>query len=211
MRDDRFLPFEYGRRDPLLGIGDEDKNAQHVYDSPKLNGLMKPHVFARLRNISFHAMFVIPKTTLSFIHKDLDKNEEDKFTEYIGRTNIIRSFVKMTSLSSTITRLNVHLGFQVNPFFPGVCPSDFPYLSKDEFEKLQFAHDSRCIIAARRRATELFVDSGALDPLYGLDNVKYFSLDFTKGEGEQELPQKLLDTAQDMKLSIERRYLARKL
>ncbi|KAL2050745.1 hypothetical protein ABVK25_008983 [Lepraria finkii] len=134
-------------------------------------------------------MFVIPKTTLSFIHKDLDKNEEDKFTEYIGRTNIIRSFVKMISLSSIITHLNVHLGFQ----------------------KLQFAHDSRCIIAARRRATELFVDSGALDPLYGLDNVKYFGLDFMKGEGEQELPQKFLDTAQDMKLGIGRRYLARKL
>ena len=53
------------------------------------------------------------------------------------------------------------------------------------------------------------MDSGALDPLYGLDNVKYFSLDFKKAGGEEELPQKLLDMAQDMKLSIERRYLAR--
>ena len=219
LREDPFLPFEYGRservwrHDPLLGIGDEDKNGQHFYDSPKLNGFMEPHVFTRLRNISFHAMFVIPKTTFPFIHEDLsiDKDDEDKLTKHRGRTDIIRSLVKMISFSSTITLLNVHLGFQVNPFFPGVYPSDFPYLSKDEFGKLQFAHDSRYIIAACRRATELFVDSGALDPLYGLDNVKYFSLDFMKGEGEEELPQKLLDMAQDMKLSIERRYLVRKL
>ena len=175
LREDLFRPFEYGRservwrHDPLLGIGDEDKDGQHFYDSHKLNGVMEPYVFARLRNISFHAMFVIPKTTFPFIHEDLsiDKDDEDKFTEYRGRTNIIRSFIKMISFSSTIILLNVHLGFQVNPFFPGVYASDFPYLSKDEFEKLRFAHDSRYIIAACRRATELFVDSGALDPLYG--------------------------------------------
>lgn len=219
LREDPFQTFEYGRservwrHDPLLGIGDEDKNGQHFYDSPKLNGFMEPLVFARLRKISFRAIFVIPKTIFPFIHEDLsiDKDDEEKFTEYIGRTNIIRSLVKMISLSSTITLLNVHLGFQVNLLFPGVYPSDFPYLSKDEFDKLRFAHDSKYIIAARRRATELFVDSGALDPLYGLDNVKYFSLDFMKWEGEEELPQKLLDMAQGMKLSIERRYLARKL
>lgn len=130
-------------------------------------------------------MFVIPKTTFPFIHEDLtiDKDDEDKWAEYTGQTTIIRTFVKLICLCSTISRLNIRLGFQVNPLFFGIKPSDFPYLSIDEFAKLRFVHDSRYIIAARRRATELFTNSGVLDPLYALDNVKCFNLEFMKEEG----------------------------
>ncbi|MCJ1248977.1 hypothetical protein MMC30_006198 [Trapelia coarctata] len=41
------------RHNPLLGVGHRDSNGAHVYDTPAMDGLMEPHIFAKFKNVDF--------------------------------------------------------------------------------------------------------------------------------------------------------------
>lgn len=144
------------------------------------------------------------KATAFYIDDDyqVDSAEEQEFKDLVRHSNIMQYFMEILSRSPKISRLTVEVEVLVEPAFSRLLPGNRGFPDEDS-KKEEGARSSRYTNAAYRRATELFVDSGALEVLRELKNVKSFDLRFVKPEQKEDLLSKYLELAWDTNHAIE--------
>ena len=122
--------------------------------------------------------------------------------------DIIQNFVDLLSNSPLIRRLEFILDVSVR------CKNVSDNLSSDsddESDSQKEAEENEKMDFADERATELFLESGVLDSLRKLSNVKCFSLEIETmcGYGFMELKQRHLNMVEDLKRAIENNWVVK--
>lgn len=155
-------PLQYRRSNGLL---------VRTHKSRRFRGKMYPHVFSRFRNIIFQMSFnhmYFPDPVFTGRHAsfpvDLDYSIAppylDAFAKHISSTKIIRDFVTVISQASLISTLWITLDIEVlvEPARSACRPVEFPVKARE---------------VANKKAVEIWLECGVLDPLKKLKNVKY--------------------------------------
>jgi hypothetical protein len=96
------------RHNPLFGIGHRQENGEHVYNTVDLNGLLEPHVFARLQNVRLELSFIDWSFAILF---EIDDRRNVKWdARFMGR---LRQDIRSEHLTmlKDLTRLISNLKF----------------------------------------------------------------------------------------------------
>lgn len=180
------------RYDPRNGLGKKNKKGEVIYRSPKLEGLLDPHVFARFRKIRFDVYLDQDDLPIDFTlwidDETLTLNQEqaEDYVRHNKRLPIIKDFVKIISKSPLITHLNITLETDVEAQSVAIVRAenfdedDEEMEGDDETEDVldMDAKAARAQYAANKKCAELLADSGLFNPLLKLNNVKNFNFKF---------------------------------
>ena len=181
-------------------------------------GTIRPHIFTRFQKVRYEAGFDLWQDMASpelRISDDFQISTEDEtrlvtyFKDATARDipalYLIQEFVDMLLKSPLINILEVALSVKVPP----------------DHSSLDFRRDGQLgpvgsakVEAVDSRAYELFLESGVLEPLKKLTNVKRFTFDFALVNylPQRKLfqpKQKHLDIIDDLKTSIERNWIVK--
>ena len=201
------------RRDSPIVI--ESRKVSCPYDyrcrrSRNWKGILIPRILTRFQNVRYEAGFDLGSAPDLFISEDFQISDEDEtsLVTYfkdaeaclIPALYIIQAFVDMLSTSPLINNLEVALSVKVPPIYSRVDTHRDGELGPIDAAKEE---------AVNLRAYELFLESGVLEPLKKLRNVKRFTFDFAL---VNHLPQRKLfqpkqnhlDIIDDLKTTIER-------
>ena len=181
-------------------------------------GAVRPYIFTRFQKVRYEAGFDLWADSAPpnmYIGKDLKtlNADETRLVTYfksaqackIPALYVIQEFVDMLSKSPLINILEVALSVKV--------PAN--YLDSDSSSNRVFDYEAvKKEEAVNLRAYELFLESGVLEPLKKLTNVKRFAFDFALVD---HLPQrklfhpkqKHLDIVDDLKATIERNWVVK--
>lgn len=157
------------RHNPLDGIGYREEDGSHVYNTPPMDGLMEPHMFARFQRVTFHADFEFTAAESHlYIDDDFNINTDDRarFIAFLRRPGVFELLVQLLSNSPTLHRLSIGLNVQVWANYDS-HPGDSD--EERDFKKMG---------AANERAADIFMDSGILNSLQKMSNVKSFEFLF---------------------------------
>jgi hypothetical protein len=201
------------RHNPVYGVGKTNTNGVVTYATPKMGGLLDPHVFARFRNILFEASFdYLHMQSVDFWIDDetFVVNPEDAadFRRLMRKSPIMKDFVKILSNSPFISRLCVRLGMEIMP------RSNFMDEEMDTDGDTDNMEDKAELIMekANERATEMFLDSKICDALLKLENVRNFEfkldLDNHQDGTEYEPLPRHVELFKEMKEKIEGNFKA---
>lgn len=188
----------------------------------KFGRTMEPHVFAKLERIAFSADLNFDLEgedgqvwPMLFVDDEMRTNREDqeRFTACLkGKgphfppvSNIFQQFVNVLVKSRYISHLDVCLGVEI------VALIDVDS-EEEEDQDLEEECAERKENAATKRAMELVLEAGVLNPLKQLENVKRFSLSFDVlpfNDVEFKPKNKHLDIIRDLKEKIEGNFLAK--
>lgn len=216
------------RYNPLKGIGKRDEEGVVTYESPPLEGLLDPHVFARFQKLSFEICFdedYLPPDFEIWINDDtleLNQSEADEYKTIMERSTMIRDIVKIISESQNITHLSIKLEAGIGALSANIVrarDADDDYdssIDNEDDEERQAIEDKadKTECAANEKAAELLVESNLFDPLLQLSNVKNFKFEFQfyhEEFAEPEDPpfkpqQKTMEKIAAMKALIEDNY-----
>ena len=199
----------------------ERKNANGIqnFGKPGSGGRMEPHVFTRFQRIRYEADFnycdghASPEIYM-YVHKDhhiSDVDETHAITYFKDATAcrppaalIIQEFVDLLLDSPLINLLEVALSVEIEAnYIPIHHIGDDGTFSLTKYSELQEV--------VNKRAYELFLESGALEPLKKLTNVKCFRFDLALVSylPQRKLfqpSQKHLGIINDLKTAIERNF-----
>ena len=190
------------RHNPLLGIGYRKRNRNQFYYTPILGGLMEPHVFARFRKVHLQVKsYFEDQLPFLYINDDFTFSwkEEKRIKGVLLDTTLMKTFVKILSNSPFLNELSVHLEMGVGIAHGSGDTTEPPFNTKE------LQQQSHLIAAAQARAAELFIDSGMLDPLLDLSNVKSFKLTFEQVDHNKQ--HTYLETAKGLMRHIEGNYV----
>jgi hypothetical protein len=177
------------RYDPRKGVGFKNRKGDTIYKSPKLEGILDPHVFARFRKIKFdcyldqdqlaaESSIWIDDTTLT-----LNQSHVAEYQKAIERLPIYKGLVKILSHSQHIADLSVSLEADVRAMSTAIerAEMDEPDTDDEEEEEWQELEEraSKSQEAANEKAAEALMDSNMFDPLLKLSNVEHFHFAFT--------------------------------
>ena len=201
------------KHNPLKGIGKKNKKGVVVYNTRPLSGDIEPHIFAKFQKISFDAYFDDDHTQPLEMWIDDDTHvvrEEDAstFRRIFSGSNLIKDFVKILSNAPRITRLEIALEVEVLAN-SNLIMADLMEEWDDEDRGAQDKTE-KIMDIANEKATELFLESGIMEPLKTLSNVSYCDLKFGfehRGEGDEyKPPLKYVQMLKDMKETIESNF-----
>lgn len=201
------------KHNPLEGIGKKDKNGVVVYKTRPLSGDIEPHIFAKFQKISFDAYFDDDQTQPLEMWIDDDTHvirEEDAmaFKKIFSGSDLIKDLVKILSNSPRITSLEITVEVEVLAN-SNLIMADLMEESDDEDTEAEDKTE-KIMDVANEKATELFLESGIMDPLKTLSNVSYCDFKFGfdhRGEGyEYKPPGKYVQMLRDMKETIESNF-----
>lgn len=165
--EDITTPSEHvWRHNPLDGIGVPGPHGTRIYGTPKLDGKMEPHIFARFKQVNFELDFAFglgDGCPALFIDADLNIDPKDRvsFKNYLRRTKILRDFTRVISNAPKLTHLKIMLEIKA---MPGQNPT--LHDDDDNLPELYFR-------MVDTRAVEMFIEFGILSPLRTLTNVEY--------------------------------------
>ena len=174
------------RYDPAIGIDFKYINGHICYESECMDGDMEPHFFAKFKKIVFNADFPVDEygePPALYIDKSLRGKSENEahFKDCIKSLAVIQRLVHLLSDSPLINHLEISLNFEVYVDYDYFNSSDD---DGSDFDDEGFTIGERKIQnmteAANERATELFLESGLLDPLHKLSNVQSFVITFDR-------------------------------
>ncbi len=173
-----------------------------------MNGLMEPHIFSRFEKISLELRFdfivarnkdpIVWEMSMG-IDSEFNILREDciRFSNFLKRTKIIRDFTKVISNSLKIAELWITILILAQP-----APND----DIPDYDSL----DDVYFIAVDRKAVELFVRCGILNPLRKLLNVSTALTQVLGWDGEpQELHPKYKDMLEELEGSIESKSISK--
>ena len=162
------------RHNPLYGIGHRDgEHGKHVYDTPKLDGRIEPHVFAKFQRIDFDADLVFSALeTRQYINDNLDIiiNDQVSFDATLRGFNLLAFFMRIIRNSPYLRLLTIELN---------VCVE----ANHDASPRIMENYAEKRMALARARnqqAVETLMDNGLLDPLRDMSNIQ--SLNFILSE-----------------------------
>jgi hypothetical protein len=132
-----------------------------------MDGQMEPHIFARFKRVGIELAFEFcPGDGSKYrgleIDSELRVNHQKriKFQNFLRRTNVLRDFQKVMSKSTMIEVLDIRLEIRA---MPG---------RNKLLENADGSLDDRYFMAVDTRAVEMFIESGVMDPLRDLPNVR---------------------------------------
>ena len=156
------------RYNPLDDYGLDPASGKWVYHTPERKGKMYPHVFNRFQRIEVlaHLNFFWPAESSAAefafdiydgdeIDGDFPDVEKARLLAYLRRSRLFQLLVKFLSRVSTIRTLEI--GVDVRPEISRIRRSR-------AFPETDFL--------ANVRSTEIFMTSGSMEPLRGLENVQ---------------------------------------
>jgi len=188
------------RHNPLDGIGHRNDDGSHIYNTSAMDGLMEPHVFTRFQQVLFYAYFSFTAIE-SYLYIDddfnIDTDDRARFLAFLQQSDIFKLLVRLLSNSPFLRRLSIALNVEVL--------ADYDSNSDDPDEERDF----NIMGAANERAADIFMDSGILNPLQKLSNVKSFDFEFdmTTFNSDSYQPQpKHVEMMQDLQRVIERNW-----
>jgi len=188
------------RHNPLDGSGHRNDDGSHIYNTPTLEGLMDPHVFARFQQVTFHAdlEFTAPES-LIFIDDDFNVDTDDRarLLTFLRRSGVFKPLVRLLSNSPSLRRLSISPNVEV-----------FPNYNSD-LDDSDEERDFKMMGAANERAADIFMNSGILNPLRNLSNVKSFEFLFdmpTYSSGFYQPKPRHVEMIQDLQRVIERNW-----
>ena len=164
---------------------------------------MEPHAFARFNKVTFQALFKFTYTQSGLLMNhdySIDAEDAARFKAFLGRSNIINHLVKLLSNSPNINSFSVHLSMEVEAEY---------YVESDSHDQSK-ERDSKFRSWANRGAAELWVDSGQLEPLRRLSNVKSFGFNFDMLDHNNEIFQphsKYAEMAQELRDAIQQNWV----
>lgn len=201
------------KHNPLDGISKMDKNGVVVYDTASLSGDIEPHIFAKFQRISFDAYFDDDHTQLMEMWIDDDTrifraDDAAELKKTLQSSNLIKDLVKILSNSPRITSLEVSLEVEVMAN-SNLIMADLMYETDDEDDEVG-GKTEKIMDIANEKATELFLDSGIMDPLKTLSNVSSCNFKFGfehRDEGDEyKPPGKYVKLLRDLKDTIESNF-----
>ena len=174
------------RHDPAMGVGFKDINGHMCYESKCMDGEIEPHIFAKFERIVFNARFHIndyAEPPALFVDENLrvDPDDEINFKNYIRNSAVFQGLVRLISNSPLIKHLQICLNVEVfmDCNYSQGSDNDGSNVDNEGFtagkRKIQ-----KMTAAANERAAELFLESGLLDPLQTLSNVRSFAVIFER-------------------------------
>jgi hypothetical protein len=193
----------------LYGLGTEDANGNHMCRSPLMNGRMDPHVFARFENVSLDVDFDFtlfnPRGVRSIridMNHIVNVDDCEHFERVLRRTTVFRDLEVILSHSLTIKHLLAVVKVAVRADWAGVYD---PHLRSDPLAYQQ--QWGSAVKVVDRKALEIFLDGGAIEPLRSLCNVENFRMSILLGRRpeEGELEQKSRELAEGLRRDIERK------
>lgn len=168
-----------------------------------IDGRLDPPTFAKFQKVIFDAKYhfieapVFGPPPPSFFVGDrllVHPEGESTYISYVKKSRTTRNLAKILSRSPLIKRLTWILDVSVQPKMSS---------SRLVLEKVDVAD---------RRARELFLDAGMLDPLRELSNVRSFNFDiraFDRDGNREQLRSQYAEKVREVKGTIERNYTAR--
>lgn len=169
---------------PSHSFGRKNANGLTEYSEGDRNGVMEPHVFTRFRRVSYEAdfnFFQDGSASCVYIKEDLQISvkDESRVIAYLNdpkarrlpAVQIIQQFVTLLSKSPLIAILEFALSIEFRAD-PGI--DDFIFDLTLPQQELNAEQEQK----VNQRAYELFLESGALEPLKNLTNVKCIEFDF---------------------------------
>ena len=186
------------RHNPLDGIGYRTEDGSYIYNIPPMDGLIEPHVFARFQRITFHADFEFTAAE-SYLYVDddfnVDNDDRARFIAFLRRPGTFKLLVRLLSNSPSLRCLSIGLNV-------GVW-ADYDTYSDDSDEERDF----KKMEAANERAADIFMDSGILNPLKKMSNVKSFEFLFDMYDANFYQPQlRHVEMIQELRSIIERNW-----
>jgi hypothetical protein len=180
-----------------------------MYTSPLMNGRMDPHVFARFGTVSLDVDFdftlwISPRGVRTIrIDKNHIVNVDDceHFDRVLRQTSLFQDLKVILSNSPAIKHLLVIVKIAVRADWAGVYD---PQLRSDP---LAYQHQwGSAVKVVDRKALEIFLDSGIIEPLRSLCNVENFRMSILLGwkPEEGELERKSRELAEGLRRDIER-------
>lgn len=137
-----------------------------------MNKLMKPHVFARFQQVTFYTdfEFTLAESHL-YINDDFNINPDDRarFISFLRRSGIFKLLVQLLSNSLSLHCLSIDLNVEVWANYN----SHF-----DDWDKSDKERNFKMMRAVNEWAANTFMNSGILNPLWNLFNVKSFEFMF---------------------------------
>lgn len=162
---------------------------------------MEPHVFARFKRIELRLDFdfendeVPPAPQLGIgSQHNIDVDDCLQFSLFIRRTKVFRDFATVISNSSGLSVLRIALKINGSPNFD----MDFDDDSNDALES-----EAVYFEFADKRAKELFLQSGVMDPLRCLCNVQTAIIEFDRYDG---MSKEYEDIMRNLAVDIETPY-----
>jgi len=137
-----------------------------------MDGLMEPHVFARFQQVTFYTDFEFtPAESHLYIDDDfnIDPDDRARFISFLRRSGVFKLLVRLLSNSPSLHCLSIGLNVEVWANYN----SHF-----DDWDESDEERDFKMMGAANERAADTFMDSGILNPLRNLFNVKSFEFMF---------------------------------
>ena len=211
------VPSAVWRHLPSHGLGRKNVNGLTEYNERDMSGAMEPHVFTRFERVRYEADFDFQQDGAApwmNIEKDLQISAEDesRVIAYFNDPNacrlpaaqIIQHFVTLISRSPLVATLE--FAFSVK------FPADFDF---DELASMTLIQQE----VVNKRAYELVLESGVLEPLRKLTNVKRFVFDFVLQSASprhtlfqpKQPKQKHVDITNDLKAVIEHNWVVEQL
>ena len=193
--------------------------------SSNLRGTMEPRAFARFERIAFKADLKL----LQVFVEDVDswpnffvdnkfhtrREDEDNFVACLNGegtdrppvSNIFQQLVNVLQRSTHISRLDISLSVIVEPAFDIDSEDEEGNDDEENEERLrqQDEKEEKKISVANKRATELVLQAGVLNPLKRLSSVKFFELSFASIKPKP----KLLGIVRDLKETVEGNFKAK--
>ena len=187
-----------GQYHTTYGARSERPKWEENYRSHGLNGFMQPQIFARFHRIKLDARF---NFDILDLYGSLDDPDVEITLEHLsmGPAPLMQQYMAMLSRLPVVHQLSVRMQIYLVynwPFsnFDNQAPGEEQRNWKAEWEALRLLYD---------RAIVIFLDSGILDSMQRLRNVKSFDLCFRRFGSKADYPRKCLDMARDLKRTIE--------
>lgn len=168
------------RHNPLDGVGVEGPNGIRTYSTQAMDGLMEPHVFARFKKIELQVEFnlfrrfvnnrPIPRLSMDAAY-NVTPDVCNRFSSFIQKTRALRDVSTVLSNSLKVSLLRIILDIDADPNF------DFHY-EPDENPREAAEHRMAYYSAADTRASEIFLESGVLNPLEKLSNIAVADIEY---------------------------------
>jgi hypothetical protein len=208
------------KHDPFHGIGTRQETGEYVYNTPQLDGFLEPHIFARFQHIELDLEFdfeglledldddTFPKLTF-YIDEDLNVRgaDIDTMKSFLQQSNLFNNFALVLSHSSHIRSLEMIICVTVAVNFPNKKDLWEPHSPTNEEEYLTAEELFESVAA--KKAAEIFLESGVLEPFKQLGNVRTFNVqveDMERGFGYAEPQGAAGEIARELKQVVEERY-----
>ena len=186
-------------------MGKINKDGVVVYATAPLSGDIEPHIFSKFQKIYFDGWFYNFEMWVDADSHALRAEDAAKYKQLFQSSNLFKYLAQILSNSPRITYLEFTLEVDVTADSKLVL-EDLMAENGSEDEDQEDSIEN----IANEKATELFLDSGIMEPLKTLQNVSScefkFGFNYRNTEDEYKPPAKHVRMLKEFKDTIEANF-----